>query len=300
MSTIQDYLKQARATGAVPTFTNIGGENPMLQPGPGRPMGGPQQPGAYYMEEPGGRNPMMDAGGQVTPAAPAPAIPAQGQNIGQSQVGQQDPWVMAQEATKGMLPNIWEQLFPGKQPGSELNPAEMTMWRKAVQSTRNAMVDRFKYQIDQTGKEKDREIRAQGQAPKDELSIQQRAKFWNDYKNEYAKIVNDPMNPQSKVLAGMTADQYAAQQLEAMERGIGKQAIPEQGQLQGQLQGQPQGQPTASQYPTSPGQYFQQGDPMQLDLHSEIQALAEKYGRTPEGRAKAEAELRQRYPSLKL
>jgi len=306
-STIQEYLKQARAAGATPTFTNIGGDNPMLAPGPGRPMGGTQAPGAYLIQEQGG-NPTMDPSGMVTPA-PTPAIPAQGQSVTQSQVGQSDPWAMSGPATEAMYEEVWKFTFPDKPLGSEISQEEDKKFRANVKSMRNANVDRFKYQQDQINKQKDRDIKVKSAADKSaagqELSIKQRADYLKEFMNDHATIIGDPMNPMSKQLQGITAQQYAQQRLQQIEAALGGQAIPEQDQSPMGDQGvipEQGGQAMPGRGP-APGAAAGAPIPAQnapMDLRKEIGALAAKYGRTPEGRQQAIEELKQRYPQLNI
>ena len=304
-SEIQEYLKQVRAAGATPTFTNIGGENPMLAPGPGRPMGGTQVPGAYMIKEAGGQ-PTMDASGAITPA-PAPAIPAQGQDVAESQVGQQDPWVMAQQSTKGLMKDIWTETFGDKPFNSELDKDEMALYDKNVKSMRNAEVDRFKHQQEQIGKERDRTAREKAALPAEELNIKQRADFLIGFEEEHAKIVNDPLNPMRKQLQGITASQYAADRLKKLEANLGAPgAIPEEGEMAG-------AEAAAPVEPAQPGAIPGRGPApgagagvpppvpsAPMDLRKEIQNLAATYGRTPEGMQRAREELRRRYPQLQL
>jgi hypothetical protein len=263
-------------------------------------MGGPQVPGAYMIEEAGGQ-PTMDPSGAVTPA-PAPAIPAAGQDVTQSQIGQDDAWALAGPATKAMLPEIWKATFPGKEPGAELSKEEMIKWKAAGTTMRNANVDRFEHQLEMRQKDKDREARATAALPAEELTIKQRADYIKGFMDDHAKILGDPMNPMSKQLQGITAQQYAQERLQSIEASLSGQAIPEEGQPA--VGGQPGAIP-AQGAPASPAQVGNEAfsEPQQsapMDLRKEIAALAAVHGRTPEGKAKAIAELRQRYPQLQI
>ncbi len=300
MATIKEYLEQVRAAGGVPTFTNIGGENPMLQPGPGRPMGGAQRPGAHLIEEQ--NQPMMGPGGEV-----ARAIPEQDQ----PQVDQNDPWALAQSATKAMLPDVWQRVFPGMAPGANLTEAQMMLWQKSVQSTRNAMVDRFKYQLDSVRKDKELKYKkdlATGKAEmKGELTTKDRANYLNDYLKEYKKKTNklDVENYDAQV-AAQPAQEWAKKQLADLEAALGGSAIPGEGE------GLPAGQPTPGEGMV--GQERYQGRtaapgvpsgpsgeaPTIEQFQADIRALSAKYGLTPDGKKRAIEELKVKYPMINL
>jgi len=317
MATIKEYLEQVRASQGVPTFTNIGGENPLLQP-----QGG--QPGAHLIQE--ANQPMMGPGGMVSRPEPA-AMPTAQPGAGRSQ----DPWELAQDATKKMMPEIWETVFPGMTPGATLDDAQMKMWQKAVMSTRNAMVDRYKYQQDQISKKENLQYKRDQAAVKaeDRLTTKERANLLKDYVKEHNKIANDTLHPQSQQMQAIPEMDYALGKLKELEAGLGKKAIPAQdpGQGPGQQGGpvvpgapQPGAVPGQGTIGAEPGvtrmdsnvpMLYQtlaegvgMGDVTQAPTISEFQAqvqrLKAQYGNTPESNVQIRAELKQLFPMINL
>jgi len=285
-SRIQEYLAQVRAAGATPTFTNIGGENPMLKPGPGRPMGGTQIPGAYLIEEQ--NQPMMDAGGQVSRPQAIPQPQAQPQ----AQPGN-DPWAMAQQNIKKLMPEIWKELFPNKQPGEFMTQAENTIFQKALKSTRNALVDMYKYQIDQVNKGKAR----QKKDSPNEISIKDRGRRVAELQKDYNKLYNDPYTrPQ---LEGKTQNQWVMEQFNEWQSMVGGQAIPTPGEAQQPMSKGPMPQGQAAQGPMPP--MMQEGAPAQGPdpqlFQKAVKALSTKH---KGDRQMILAELRQQFPNINL
>jgi hypothetical protein len=160
MSQIGDYLAQGRAgkvydpnqglymdpaTGQafVPTFTNIQSSN--IQGQVEKSMGGtPVQADPYLI----GGGPGDQQGG---------VMPGRGEQPQAPDIN--DPWAMANEHMKssGFKTEIYKEMF-GRDPSSGFrDEAERERFYKAMKSTRNVLVDRFKYQI--TGKRKQSEDR---------------------------------------------------------------------------------------------------------------------------------------------
>ena len=104
-SSIRDYLALAKEGAA--RFTNIPGQ---------------AQPGTLYMPE-------------ATP--PAQAIPesqaSDYEKLPFSTRAGLSPYIRAKERVRTMLPQLWEQMFPGMQRGATLNEQQMKEWTGAVQ-----------------------------------------------------------------------------------------------------------------------------------------------------------------------
>ena len=199
MPSIKEYLERGQAgkvfdpnqgmyvdpqTGRpfVPTFTNIEGSD----------IG--QRISEQYGEQPdpymiGPEARMVPAGQHQVPeriGADQPQLPTKDQEQG---IDRNDPWAMANAATKKMLPDIFEELFPGKPFNSTLGEKDWAKYQSRVKHTRNMLVDRFKWQIERRDEEEKRKLDAAkslGIKPRDIIQIQ------NDLTKAYADAFMDP------------------------------------------------------------------------------------------------------------
>jgi hypothetical protein len=283
---IKEYLDQVRASGGTPTFTNIGGENPMLQPGPGRPMGGTQVPGAYMIEEPGG-NPMMRPDGQVTPAPEqGPAIPERG---AEEDMMTMSPVALANKAVDKMQPEIYKRL--GIAPGTPLTDAQRVMIQKSTTSMRNGLTDHYKHQQDMASKAKEEEAKKMQDQT---LTVKDKARMYNEFRKDYAEMANDPMQNQNLT---ESADEYARRMLAETESAVGgggqAGALPGRDQAQGQgvydqqLGGMNMG-------PMPGGQRMPNRDEFQRAAN----ALFAQHGRDEAGKKIVFAELQKQFPGI--
>jgi hypothetical protein len=160
MSQIREYLEQGRAgkvydpnqglymdpatgTAFVPTFTNI--QNSNIQGQVEKSMGGtPVQADPYLI----GGGPGSQQGG---------AMPGRGEQPKAPDID--DPWAMAQEhmKSKKFKDEIYISMFHRDPSSGFRDDAEREKYWKGLQSNRNVLVDRFKYQI--TNKQKQAEAR---------------------------------------------------------------------------------------------------------------------------------------------
>jgi hypothetical protein len=165
MSQIADYLAQGRAgkvydpnqglymdpqsgRAFVPTFTNIQSSN--IQDKVQKSMGDTPVDAEPYLI---GGGPGNQPGRASGPAA----MPGRGQQPQAPDIN--DPWAMANEhmKSKGFKSEIYKEMF-GRDPSSGFrDKAERERFYSAMKSTRNVLVDRFKYQI--TGRNKQAEAR---------------------------------------------------------------------------------------------------------------------------------------------
>lgn len=164
MSQIKDYLEQGRANKVfdpnqglyidpvskkafVPTFTNVTNSN--IQGQVQEQMGGPQaaQADPYLV----GNRPMP---ANQPGAMPTPGMPGAGE--AQKGPDPRDPWAMANEhmKSKGFKEEIYRQMFGDRDPSQGFQSAEeRDMFLKGLQSVRNVLVDRFKWQIERKDKQ---------------------------------------------------------------------------------------------------------------------------------------------------
>ena len=154
MSQIKDYLEQGRAGKAydpnqglymdpksgkafVPTFTNVSNSN--IQGDVESRMDGPSK---------------LDARPYLVSGGPG-GMPGRGETQQtQQRPDARDPWAMAQEHMKsaGFKNEIYKEMF-GRDPQSGFRThEERNKYYKALQSTRNILVDKFKWQIIQKEK----------------------------------------------------------------------------------------------------------------------------------------------------
>jgi hypothetical protein len=160
MSKISEYLEAGRAgkvfdpnqglwvdpqtkQAFVPTFTDDPRSDIMsrVQTGmerQGQPLDISQ--GAYLVKDPREMPTAMPERGQQRPA-PNP----------------EDPWALAQEHMRSsqFKTEIFQKMFPGRDPRAGFqSTAERDMFLKALESTRNMLVDRFKWQLEYQRKKK--------------------------------------------------------------------------------------------------------------------------------------------------
>jgi hypothetical protein len=291
--TIKEYLEQVRAAGATPTFTNIGGQNPMLQPGPmpggGRDMGAipaqTQRPGAYLIEEPGG-NPQMGAGGMVTPAPAQPdqgAIPAKGE---EEDLMSMSPVMLANRAVDKMQPEIYKKL--GIAPGTQLTDAQRVLLQKSTTSMRNGLTDHYDHQQKQAKAAKEEEAKKMADQT---LTVKDKARLYNDFRKDYAEIANDPMQNQNLT---ESADQYARRMLEETEMAVSG------GGQEGALPGRDQAQmnPAAMMGGYQGNMPSQPRMPSRDEFQKQANALFAKYGRDEAGKARVMQEMDRMYPGI--
>jgi len=189
MSQIKDYLEQGRAgkvydpnqglymdpkegKAFVPTFTNIADSN--IQGEVESRMGGPSKADT---------SPYLVSGGPG-------AMPARGEAKAPQRPDARDPWAMAQEHMKssGFKSEIYREMF-GRDPQSGFrSEAERNKFYKALQSTRNVLVDRFKWQITQKDKAAAETMKnaqkQMGQRDAIELFTTYRTKYNDEYGNK--------------------------------------------------------------------------------------------------------------------
>ena len=190
MSQIKDYLEQGRAgktydpnqglymdpksgKAFVPTFTNVSNSN--IQGQVEDRMGGPSKVDATPYKVSGGPGVMPSRG--------------EAQQV-QQRPDARDPWAMAQEHMKssGFKSEIYREMF-GRDPQSGFrSEAERNKFYTALQSTRNVLVDRFKWQITQKDKRdaallKDAQ-KQMGQKEAMELLATYRQKYNDEYGNK--------------------------------------------------------------------------------------------------------------------
>jgi hypothetical protein len=158
MSQIREYLEQGRAgkvydpqkglymdpatgTAFVPTFTNIASSNIQQKVEKSMP-GTPVQADPYLV---GGGPGGPQQGG---------AMPGRGEQPKAPDIS--DPWAMANEhmKSKGFKTEIYKEMFNRDPQSGFRNEAERDRFFSGLKSTRNVLVDRFKYQIEARRKER--------------------------------------------------------------------------------------------------------------------------------------------------
>jgi len=222
MSQIGDYLEQGRAgkvydpnqglymdpqTGKafVPTFTNVSNSN--IQGEVEKSMGNiPVQADPYLI---GGGGPGNQPG---SASGPAPsAMPGRGEEPKAPDIN--DPWAMAQAhmKSKKFMSEIYEQMFHRPASSGFRDKAERDQFYRGLQSNRNMLVDRFKYQIEKKRKDAaDKQKNARkGMSQKDALKMQ--AQYIAEAKGDYDEdsISFDERN-QGKTAKQVGIDNYLA------------------------------------------------------------------------------------------
>ena len=185
---IKDYIALMRETDQPMAFTNIAGQAGQFAEGRAHvtpeyqiagPGGAPTPQTAQVADPMGGRT-----------LEPGPAMPARPAPVDQQEIDQNDPWAMATAKLEPMLEEIKGNMFPTKAPGDKLSPDEWKRFSDASRSVRNAMVDRYKWQIDRRDKkdEEDRKVREKaGVSHKQVIDMQ--TSLLKSY---------DPMNPEQE------------------------------------------------------------------------------------------------------
>jgi hypothetical protein len=118
---IKQYLEMAKGQGVAPRFTNVqGGEGYNINQGQSmqRPQAIPEGPQSEYEMIPFSKRMKMD------------------------------PYVRAQNRVQTMLPQMWEQMFPGMQQGSILDERQMQMWQGAVEKVTGGLLKQFEKQYE--------------------------------------------------------------------------------------------------------------------------------------------------------
>lgn len=116
-SSIRDYLSMARSQGATPSFTNRPGGEGHYMPEP-EPQAIPEGPQSEYEKLPF----------------------AQRMKI--------NPYMRAQERVKTMMPEMWQSMFPGMEPGSALQDYEMKQWQGAIENLTGNLLKHFDKQYE--------------------------------------------------------------------------------------------------------------------------------------------------------
>lgn len=186
MASIREYLEQGRAgkvfdpnqglymdpqTGQpfVPTFTNIEGSNIAQRMSPEYGEQTPYMVGPEYRQTPGGPQALPEPQ-RVTPEQAA--LPGRDEGVDPN-----DPWSMANASIKTMMDDIFGEMFPGKNYGDPLSQQEWQKFQGGVQSMRNALVDRYKWQIDRRDdveKSRMKNAKSLGLTPDKLLTVQQK------------------------------------------------------------------------------------------------------------------------------
>lgn len=275
MSRIREYLEEGRAgkiydpnqgmymdpetkQAFVPTFTNRPESNIMnrVQGPEGYSMN--QGQGAYLVHDRPGPGAMPGRGGEGR-QAPDP----------------RDPWSMANEHMKNPQTKIelFQQMFPGRNPqGGFQSEQERNLYFKGLQSYRNALVDRFKWQITQKDKrEVDARKGAARRISQAEL-MKQIGELTNQYReaNESARLGGEPEPYQDPA---KQAEDDIFNRLQSIEKRFGQewdnqgQGMPvEKGASTidtGATAGKPQGEPVMQIDKTEPAAPTQEGKTFQ-------------------------------------
>lgn len=176
------YIDPNTGEAFVPTFTNDPNSNIMnrVQSRMANPQGvqTPQQGGQPQgggMPQRQGQPLDMSQGAYLIKERQQGAIPERGQEQRKAP-DPRDPWAMANEHMKSpqFMTEVYKQMFPGRNPSQGFkNQEERNMFYKGLQSTRNALVDRFKWQIDQKNRQKEQSLKygAKGMSQKDLITM---------------------------------------------------------------------------------------------------------------------------------
>jgi hypothetical protein len=202
MSQIKEYLEQGRQgkvydpnqglymdprTGQafVPTFTNIANSN--IQGEVEKSMAG--APGVQSVDaQPylvGGQQYMRGAGGAMQPMG---GMPGRGEQ--KQAPDPRDPWALAQEHMKSpaFKREIYQQMF-GRDPESGFrNHQERNQFLSALKSTRNVLVDKFKWQIEQKRKDDERIAKGAMKQMSQKERMDALREAVNDAKDEYDRL----------------------------------------------------------------------------------------------------------------
>ena len=141
--TIKEYLAAVKAMNQVPYFTNIpGNQGPGgMDPNTGQPIAPAMQFGD-----------IGNRGQIVPPNQPNPAIPEPGGDPADKRIVGDDPYDMAKQRLEHLLPEIWKQMFPDKEPGGELPPEDYDRWMGAVTHMNNELIKKYENKIKDTRK----------------------------------------------------------------------------------------------------------------------------------------------------
>lgn len=230
---IKDYLALMRETGQTPAFTNIAGQTGQF--GSERAYVIPEY---QIAEEPTAIHDPMRGGPAGRYLEPGPAMPPREPEPEQREIDEGDPWDMANAALPAMLDELRSEMFPMKRPGDKLTSQEWQRFTSGAKSIRNALVDRFKWQIDRRDK-----IAKQKAEERQKAGISQKQII--DLATSLAKNY-DPMN-----LEGEGQTQYIKRMVDeiftmATELAPGKRE-PEPGVLPGREEEAPAGRMTVEQ-----------------------------------------------------
>ena len=139
---IREYLNAVKAKNQVPFFSNVAGD-----------QGGGVDPNTGQPIAPAMQFQSIGSQGQIMPPGEAaPAIPEPGSNPADKHVIGDDPYDMAKQRLEHLLPEIWQQMFPGKQPGGELSPKDYDKWIGAVNHVNNELIKNYELKVKDTRK----------------------------------------------------------------------------------------------------------------------------------------------------
>ncbi len=178
---IKDYIDLMREQGQTPAFTNVAGQTGQF----GEEAAHVRPEYELTGQAQGVQDPMQQRNIQ-----PGPAMPPRQEPQEQEEVDENDPWSMANAALPAMLDELRDEMFPNKNPQDQLTQQEWQQFSNGAKSIRNALVDRFKWQVDRRDEiEKERkEKRA-----KAGLSQSQVLKLAESLAKNY-----DPSNPEQE------------------------------------------------------------------------------------------------------
>ncbi len=179
---IKDYIDLMREQGQTPAFTNIAGQTGQF---------GPEQAYVTPEYEVAGPGQGIPDPSQQRFVQPGPAMPERApEQEPPEEVDENDPWAMANEALPAMLDELRTEMFPTKRPQDQLTQQEWQRFSNGAKSIRNALVDRFKWQIDRRDElEKERKARIKGAGITQAQILRMGESFARSY---------DPSNPQQE------------------------------------------------------------------------------------------------------
>ncbi len=148
---IKDYIGLMREQGQTPAFTNVAGQTGQF----GEEAAHVRPEYELTGQTQGIQDPMQQRNIQ-----PGPAMPPREEPPEQEEVDENDPWAMANAALPAMLDELRLNMFPNKDPQGQLTQQEWQQFSNGAKSIRNALVDRFKWQVDRRDElEKERKAR---------------------------------------------------------------------------------------------------------------------------------------------
>ena len=164
---IRDYLALARSRSQVPMFTNQPGDDNSWNPETGQvasqgvmaPQAIPEGPQSEYEKMPRGQRMKIN------------------------------PYIRAQERVKTFLPELWNAMFPGMEPGSGLGEADLEKWNGAVQALTGNLLKKFDKEYEWSLKN---EQNTKNKRDKDEL-------MWQKFYADKDTRGDTPRNPETQM-----------------------------------------------------------------------------------------------------